>query len=224
MDKKSAPHTHWTVAVGEDIHRPPWLNPIPHPSGRWIEDIFSYRVRIFHPALSYSGGHVSWLEISEALESRFHSGAEFAELVHESDINSTHPGLYDARPSRGQLPADVFAELMKHLEVPINGHLFGLAWAGFAQVRSQTPNSVTLLPGPSVPNGDSYCPCIGQLSSERYAIYDELPTPNFVWPRSQQWLVTTGYDDLSSTFATNDAALYRELLSIDSIEALPAPK
>lgn len=60
-NKKSIPHTHWTIAVGEEI--PPWLNPIPHPSGQWIEDFLlppseNRDVKIGH--LFFDGAFLLW--------------------------------------------------------------------------------------------------------------------------------------------------------------------
>lgn len=223
-DDSSVPVYDWAVTTEEQLNLPSWLIPLPPPSGRWMEAAFTYRIRIFHPALRFNNpdGNLSWREISKLLQTEFYPAVQFSELTRTSDINATCPEIYDASPARGQLPSDIFSLLMQCVSDPTSD-LTGLSWTGFAEVNTEMPSDVTLIPGPVVPNRDFYCPCTGQTSPSS-GIRAGLPTPNFVWPQNCRWLLTTGYDDLFSIFATNDIGLNNAVLSIGDIEALPAPK
>jgi hypothetical protein len=209
---------------------------------------FEAYARILHPAWEAGDRPVAWAEVAAWSGRVVHPRVQFEAIARPAAGDGITPRPWQNPPDPGTLPPELLSALCgilaAHTGTP--GRCWFCAWDGYsrppgpdAMVTSTGPGGAAdepmaprVLP-PQVPPGVASIPEVllpkrpyllleGPLDAAGelgMTLYDQ--SPSLFWPDDHAWLVTTDVD-LDSTYLGGSAALVRDLLADERLEAVPA--
>ncbi|WP_432564471.1 hypothetical protein [Kineococcus sp. SYSU DK003] len=204
----------WVVAAVRNVD---------HTVGSLVPPVFEAYARVFHPAARQdaSGGdvEVSWAQVAAANGRLAHAGMEWVAITgswkyHHGD---TQPGVWDAEPDEGSLPAAQGEALVQVLRrfTTTPQECFYAVWEGYgssvlAPVSRTVPmpqRQMVLLTGPLAQ--------AGRVSMETEPVEQ---SPSLWWPADRVWCVATDVD-LMSTYVGGSRACIDAVLAAPGVEA-----
>lgn len=183
---------------------------------------FAAYVRVFHPAYWRAADGaltpVRWRAIAEANGSHAHPGMQLIPLTGNGKfIHQAQPGVYDAPPREGSLPAEVVSSLLDVLarQTTTPDRCWFAVWNGFGAMRADVRTASTF----RVPSRE-YHLLAGPIQAAAESMLDPpwTQSPNLWWPDDRSWCVATEID-LNTTYIGCDERCGREILDLPDLEA-----
>jgi len=213
-----------------------------------VPTVFDAYARVFHPAERRRGDSVvdvRWAEVASANGRKMHPAAEWGSLTGSWQLRG-QPGLWDAKPRTGELPAAVATTVADAL----SGHTASPEHCWFALSGGREVLDSVLLFHEDVPAYERgrYRKAWGSRRAawDRLArseaprfelpdrpmrllrgglaalheLYDADDPPNLWWPDDRAWCVGSEID-LMTTYVGGTRACIEALLADDRLEVLP---
>ena len=235
-----------------DVSAAEWVTERIGPFGSGVGGLvphgFEAYARVLHPAWRTGDHWVTWAEVAAWAGRTMHPRAQFKSIASPAAGGGRGPLPWQADPDSGMLQPGLLSTLCDilaaHTSTP--DRCWFCVWDGYsrspgpdATVVSVAPDGapdessqVGVLPPPFPPGGASLPevdlperPCVllqGPLDAAGelgMSMFDQ--SPSLFWPDDRAWLVATDID-LDSTYLGGSAALVRDLVADQRLEAVPA--
>lgn len=245
MDRRSR------LQFATDVSAADWVAENIGPSGSGVRglvpDVFEAYARVLHPAWGAGDRQVTWAEVAAWSGRVIHPRVQFEAITKPVAGAGTTARPWEEEPDPGTLAPTVLSGLVDalapHTGTP--GHCWFAVWDGYGEPGPQAQAVFTgpddaadesakprILP-PLLPPGMASRPKVrwpehpyllltGPLDAAGelgMTLYDQ--SPSLFWPDDRAWLVATDVD-LDSTYIGGSAALVRDLLGDERLEAVPA--
>ena len=185
---------------------------------------FEAYARVFHPAGRDDGpGPVRWQDVAAANGRAAHPAMQWPSItgLHPFCEQDGQPGLWDAEPAEGSLPAETAAVLAAVLA----GHTttadqgWFAVWDGYGTLALSGPEP----PAFTVPGGRGLLLLTAPVSRAAASLCAPpfQQSPNLWWPGDRAWCVGTDIDHMSS-YVGGTRQCVADILRQPALEALAA--